>query len=65
MAGVAAVIAVRMRVRMAVSVTDNVPVILSRRSHHPILRKSERGTQPGERYVGLIGQFDTSCPRID
>ena len=67
MTGVAAVIVitVRMRVRMAVSVTDNVPVILRRRSHHPILRKSRCGTQPSERYVGLIGQFDTSRPRID
>lgn len=65
MAGVAAVITVRMRVRMAMGVTENLPVILRRRSHHPILRKSPCGTQRGERYVGLIGQFDTSRPRID
>ena len=65
MTGVAAVIAVRMRVRVSMAVTENLPVILRRRSHHPILRKSQCGTQHGERCVGLIGQFDTSRPRID
>lgn len=65
MSRVTAVIIVRMGVRVAVGMTENLPVILRRRSHHPILRKSQRGTQHGERWVGLIGQFDTSRPRID
>ena len=65
MAGVASVVIVRVRVPVAVGMTENLPVILRRRSHHPILRKSRCGTQHGERCVGLIGQFDTSRPRID
>ena len=64
-AGVAAVFTVGMRVGVAVGVTENLPVIVGRRSHDPILRMSQRGAQHGSvTCEGLLGNLTLPVPEL-